>query len=132
MPWLWVAIGGGLGSVLRFWAQGRLQGAFPGMFPAGTLLVNLIGSAAIGFLGGCFAAEGPLAGQANLRLFLMVGVLGGFTTFSSFSLENMTLLRSGEARLAVLYVIASNGFGIALAFAGYALAKVFIRSGAGP
>jgi fluoride exporter len=132
MPWLWIAIGGGLGSVLRFWAQGRLQGAIPGMFPMGTLMVNLIGSAVIGFLGGCFAPGAPLAGQANLRLFLMVGILGGFTTFSSFSLENMTLLRSGETRLAVLYVLASNGFGIALAFGGYALARVFIRSGAGP
>jgi CrcB protein len=132
MPWLWVAIGGGLGSVLRFWAQGRMQGAFPGPFPMGTLFVNLVGSAVIGFLGGCFATGSPLAGQANLRLFLMVGVLGGFTTFSSFSLENMTLLRSGEARLAVLYVLASNGIGIAMAFGGYALAKAFIRSGAGP
>jgi CrcB protein len=102
------------------------------MFPVGTLLVNLIGSAVIGFLGGWFAAGAPLAGQANLRLFLMVGVLGGFTTFSSFSLENLTLLRAGEARLALLYIVASNGLGIALAFGGYALAKVLIRSGAGP
>jgi fluoride exporter len=132
MPWLWIALGGGLGSVLRFWMQGRVQAVFPGLFPMGTLAVNLAGSAVIGFLGGLFAPGSPAAAQANLRLFLMVGVLGGFTTFSSFSLENLTLLRSGEARLAVIYVLASNLFGIGLAFGGYALARAFIRSGAGP
>ena len=132
MHWLWIAIGGGLGSVLRFWLQGRVQGAFPGLFPIGTLAVNLIGSAVIGFLGGCFGPASPAAGPAQLRLFLMVGILGGFTTFSSFSLENLYLFRSGEGRLAAAYLLASNVLGVGLAFAGFALAKAVTRSGVGP
>lgn len=132
MHWLWIAIGGGLGSVLRFWMQGRVQGAVPGLFPAGTLAVNLLGSAVIGFLGGCFGPASTGAGPAQLKLFLMVGILGGFTTFSSFSLENLYLLRSGEGRLVAIYVLASNVFGIASAFGGFTLARTFTRSGAGP
>lgn len=132
MHWLWIALGGGLGSVLRFWLQGRVQGAFPGLFPMGTLAVNLIGSAVIGFLGGCFGSASPADGPAHLRLFLMVGILGGFTTFSSFSFENLYLLRSGEGRLAAIYLIASNVLGVALAFGGFALAKAVTRSGVGP
>jgi CrcB protein len=132
MEWLWIAIGGGLGSVLRFWVQGRLQGAWPGLFPIGTLGVNLIGSAVIGFLGGCFGPAHPAAATAHLRLFLMVGVLGGFTTFSSFSLENFYLLKGGEGRLMALYLVASNLLGVALAMGGFLLAKTLIRSGTGP
>jgi CrcB protein len=132
MHWLWIAIGGGLGSVLRFWLQGRVQVAFPGLFPTGTLAVNLIGSALIGFLGGCFGPASPAAGPAQLRLLLMVGILGGFTTFSSFSLENLYLLRSGEGRLAAIYLLASNVLGVALAFGGFALAKAVTRSSVGP
>src|SRR3989338_5851406 len=104
MQWLWVGIGGALGSLLRFFLQGRIQVAHGGAFPWGTLAVNLAGSAAIGALAALFAASG--APSRQLRLFLMVGILGGFTTFSSFSLENLELLRAGEGRLALFYVLA--------------------------
>ena len=130
MQWVYIAIGGALGSVLRFFLQGHIQKSLPGAFPMGTLGVNLLGSLVIGFLGGWFMASQPSTG--HLRLFLMVGVLGGFTTFSSFSLENMNLLRDGHGRLAVAYILTSNVLGIGLAFAGFFLAKALIRSGGEP
>jgi CrcB protein len=132
MHWLFIAIGGGLGSVLRFLLQGRIQAWHPGLFPIGTLGINLIASAVIGFLGGCFVPASPAAGPAHLRLFLMVGILGGFSTFSSYSLENLYLIRDGHGRLAALYILASNILGIAFAFAGFGAAKALIRSGAMP
>lgn len=129
MQWAWIAMGGALGSVLRFFLQGRFQTAFPGAFPIGTLGVNLIGSGIIGLLAGVFAAF-PV--HANVRLFLIVGILGGFTTFSSFSLENVNLIREGQGRLVVIYVLASNVIGIGLACAGYFLARALSRYAAGP
>lgn len=121
-----VAVGGAGGSVLRYAAQGFIRGAFPGSFPFGTLAVNLAGSLAIGALAALFAALGAGPGAQQARLFLMVGVLGGFTTFSSFSLETLVLLRAGEWRAALLYVLSSNAGGILLAFAGYALCRPLV------
>lgn len=130
MQWVYIAIGGALGSLLRYFLQGHIQKSLPGAFPMGTLGVNLLGSLVIGFLGAWFMASQPSTG--HLRLFLMVGVLGGFTTFSSFSLENLNLLRDGHGRLAVAYILTSNVLGIGLAFAGFFLAKALIRSGGEP
>ncbi len=124
MQWIWIGIGGALGSVLRYFLQGFVQTAYPGVFPVGTLAVNLAGSALIGFLAGLFESA-PVS--ANLRLFLVVGILGGFTTFSSFNLENLNLIRAGQGRLAVLYIVSSNVLGIGLAFGGYLLARSFMR-----
>ena len=76
MHWILIGIGGGLGAILRFLLQGRIQAWLPGLFPIGTLGVNLIASAVIGFLGGTFTPASPAAGPAHLRLFLMVGILG--------------------------------------------------------
>ena len=125
MQWVWIGIGGALGSLLRFLLQGRAQTAYGGLFPLGTLGVNLIGSAAIGFLGGWFISA-PV--PTNLRLFLMVGILGGFTTFSSFSLDALTLIRSGHARMALSYMLASNVLGVALAFGGFLCAQALARA----
>jgi fluoride exporter len=130
MQWFWIGLGGALGSMLRYSVQARMQTAVAGFFPWGTLSVNLIGSALIGILGGWFLAA-PFS--HNLRLFLMVGILGGFTTFSSFSLDVLTLLREGHARVALLYVLASNIAGLGLAFGGFLAARALIgRSVAGP
>lgn len=129
MPWIWVALGGSLGSLMRYALQGKVQSAFPGAFPVGTLAVNLIGSALIGILAAVLASAGlSAAAAAQGRAFLMAGILGGFTTFSAFSLENVNLLRAGEWRLALLYVLTSNVLGILLALGGYLAAKSLIRS----
>jgi len=94
--YLWVALGGALGSTGRY-AVGRAVARFAdGGFPLGTLIVNVSGSLLIGVLAGLAATEGRAALSADARAFLLIGVLGGFTTFSSFSLETLHLLRTGE------------------------------------
>lgn len=128
MQWAWIALGGALGSVLRFALQGRIQEAWPGSFPMGTLGVNLMGSAAIGLLAGTFAAF-PV--PSGVKHFLIVGLLGGFTTFSSFSLENLNLIRSGQAMQALAYIAASNGMGILAAGGGFFLARALGRYAGG-
>jgi fluoride exporter len=125
MQYVWVGIGGALGSILRIFLQTWVQSTSATLFPIGTLAVNLMGSAVVGFLGGVFESV-PVSPQ--LKVFLVVGVLGGFTTFSAFSLGNLTLIRSGQGRTAILYILTSNALGIGLAFGGYFLARFVIRS----
>jgi CrcB protein len=125
MLWFLVGLGGALGSLLRFFLQGQIQVAMGGRFPWGTLSVNLIGSAAIGALA-ALLEKAPVPPQ-NLRAFAMVGVLGGFTTFSSFSLENLNLLRAGESRLALAYLAASNALGIGAAVICFFAARALLR-----
>lgn len=111
----------------RFWLQARIQAMLPGPFPLGTLAVNLAGSLCIGALAALFESLPPSPAAAQSRLFLFIGVLGGFTTFSSFSLENLALLRAGQWRLALLYILASNALGIGLALGGYLGLKAVLR-----
>lgn len=124
---LLVGIGGGLGALGRFALQGRIQAAMASGFPWGTMAVNLIGSALIGALA-AFLETLPGAGaESRTRAFLAVGILGGFTTFSSFSAESLALLRAGEWRSALIYVLASNVFGILLAAAAFAAARLVFK-----
>lgn len=117
----YIAIGGALGSILRYWVSGLTHKVFNGGFPWGTLSVNLIGSIVIGFLWGL--SETVLI-SSNTRLFLFLGILGSFTTFSSFSLENFNLLRDGEYWPAALNIFLSVFFGIALVFIGYFISRL--------
>lgn len=116
---LQVALGGALGASGRYLtglAAIRLAG--PG-FPWATLAVNIVGSFAMGVivvLLGHYSAN-------RFAPFLMIGVLGGFTTFSAFSLDAMTILERGQTGLAATYVIASVGLSLAAIFAGFALAR---------
>jgi CrcB protein len=109
-----VALGGAAGSVARY----AVQAAFR-LHPAGTLAINLAGSLLIGLC----AAWAERGAAPWLRPWIMAGFLGGLTTFSGFSLENLRLLRDGQAGAALLYVGASVVGGIALAAVGYALAR---------
>lgn len=107
MSFLWVALGGALGSTGRY-AVGRAIARFAdGGFPIGTLVVNVSGSLLIGVLAGLAAADGRPALSPDSRAFLLIGVLGGFTTFSSFSLETLDLARTGEWAGAALNVLGS-------------------------
>ena len=117
-----VAVGGAVGAALRYhagqWAgQWAVQLSGSGaQFPWGTLSVNVIGSLAMGLLAGWLARQGT--GAENLRLILGVGLLGGFTTFSAFSLEMMQLVERGSAGLAIGYAGASVLAGLAALYIG--------------
>jgi len=115
---LTVAAGGAVGAWLRF-AAGRLIGAGP--FPYATLSVNVLGSLAMGLLAGWLARHG--AGGEHWRLLLGVGVLGGFTTFSAFSLEIALMIERGAMAQAALYIGLSLVGGVGGLFAGLALAR---------
>ena len=116
--------GGAIGTLARYSVSGVVHRWFGSSFPFGTLAVNLIGSLIIGFLWGLFERE---ALTPNIRSFLFIGVLGGFTTFSSFSLETYNLLRDGETKWALVNILANNIVGLLLVFAGLVLAR-FVRN----
>jgi CrcB protein len=115
-----IAIGGAAGSVLRYlvssWGQ-RAQGGFP----AGTLLVNVLGSLSIGVLAVAFAA--PQSVRVELRLLLIVGLLGGFTTFSTFALETFRMAEEGARGRALSNVLLSNALCLLAVWIGYRVAQ---------
>ena len=98
MAYLWVAIGGALGSVGRFWLSGLVANRFGETFPWGTLVINVTGSFVIGVIGALAIPEGRMDSPSRqfATQFLMIGVCGGYTTFSSFSLQTLNLLRDRE------------------------------------
>lgn len=116
---LWVALGGGIGSALRYLLSTAVERLAPGAFPAGTLAVNLLGCLAIGVSWGALDRYCP--GNSALRLLVITGVCGGFTTFSTFSRENFTLLQSGRPGAALLYTVASVLGGVCLTWGGWTL-----------
>ena len=120
MPWLAVAAGGALGAVARYGMAGLVQRVAGGAFPWGTLAVNVLGALLM-----CIIVEGAArlwTVPTDLRLFLTTGVLGGFTTFSAFSLET-TMLWERAPVLSVAYVEASIALGVACCVAGFWLLR---------
>ena len=121
MNYVLVFIGGGLGSTLRHtinMASARTLGT---AFPWGTFLINITGSTVMGLIAGYLAFKGQAS--QPWRLFLMTGILGGYTTFSAFSLDAALLYERGEVGLALLYVLGSVVLAIAGLFAGLALVR---------
>jgi len=123
----YVALGGAIGSVLRYQA-GRLMTLVLGpaavtAFPWATLLVNVSGSLAMGLLAGWLARNGGIAGDAG-RLFVGVGLLGGFTTFSAFSLELMMLIERGQPALALTYAGVSIIAGLTALYIGLIVMRI--------
>ena len=114
---LWIALGGALGSVARYWLALWAVPISRGL-PWGTIMINVAGSFAIGFFGTLTLAAGRHPAPETARLFFMVGVCGGFTTFSSFSLQTLDLLRAGapgralaNAALSVLLCLGAVALG---------------------
>ena len=124
MGFLIVFIGGGLGAALRHGVNLLSARLFGTAFPWHTLIENVTGSLMMGLLAGYFAFKADPSAQ-HWRLFLTTGILGGYTTFSAFSLDAMLLYERGETALAALYVVASVGLAIAGLFAGLALVRQF-------
>ena len=121
--YLLVALGGALGSLLRYLLGAWVQGLLGPGFPWSTLLVNALGSLLIGAVVR-LSLEGALSGEA--RLFLAVGVLGGFTTFSSFSYETLALVQDGEVLLALAYALGSLLLSFILVYLGYRLGGMLV------
>lgn len=121
---LLVGAGGALGSVLRYlvglW---MLQRAGP-VFPWGTLFVNVTGSFLIGFLAQFIMHK--MGASPEIRVFLITGVLGGYTTFSAFSLDAIALLEHGQTMSGLAYIVASVGLSILAVFAGLALMRAMV------
>jgi CrcB protein len=127
MTYLWVALGGALGSVARY-TSSTVAARWLGLgFPWGTLFVNVAGSFAIGLLAALVTADGRPLLDTEARAFLLVGVLGGFTTFSSFSFETLELARGGALGAAAANVALSLALCLAGAWLGFAAAGLLNR-----
>jgi CrcB protein len=116
--WLAVAAGGALGSLLRHGVNHLFSSLVERPIPHATAAVNLIGAGVIGILAGLIAS-GHLHLSAAMRTFVFVGILGGFTTFSSFMLDTLTLFYGGEPVVAIVNVLGQTVLGLAAIWAGY-------------
>jgi CrcB protein len=123
MGYLVVFLGGGIGAALRHGSNLAVARMLGTAFPYGTLLINISGSFIMGLVAAYFAFKGDAS--QHWRLFLTTGILGGYTTFSAFSLDAALLYERGEVGSAALYVIASVAISIAGLFAGFALMRSF-------
>ena len=121
MAYLWIALGGALGSVGRYWLSGVVTGRTDGTFPWGTLLVNVSGSFVIGLLAALTEPGGRRYLSPAGRQFFMYGVCGGYTTFSSFSLQTLDLLREGDFAKAGANVLGSVVLCMVAVWLGYLL-----------
>ena len=96
LAYIWVAIGGALGTTARYWLSGLIARSIGETFPWGTLLINISGSFLIGFVAALTGPGGRSFVGSTMRQFVMIGVCGGYTTFSSFSLQTLNLVNDGE------------------------------------
>ena len=127
LAYLWIAIGGAIGSMARYGIGGLVSNKFGGSFPWGTLVVNVSGSFIIGILGSLTAPEGKMNPQSRVfaTQLLITGVCGGYTTFSSFSLQTFNLLRDREWLYAGGNVLLSVLLCMIAVWLGYLLGSMF-------
>ena len=123
LNYLWIAFGGALGTAARFWFSGIMARNFGETFPWGTLLVNVSGSFAIGFFATLTDPEGRLLVAPSARQFFMVGICGGYTTFSSFSLQTLKLVQDKEWLHAGANIVGSVVFCLLAVWFGHLLAE---------
>ncbi|HJT26949.1 MAG TPA: fluoride efflux transporter CrcB [Pyrinomonadaceae bacterium] len=119
---IFIALAGVIGTLTRYWLAGFVARQYGENFPWGTLIVNLIGS----FLAGALyhLAEERLLISPTARTVILIGLIGGFTTFSSYGLQTFTLLRDGQIGLATLNVAVSNVLGLLMVWMGYVVCKL--------
>jgi CrcB protein len=122
MSYLWIFIGGGLGSIARFAGSGLVAHWFGETFPWGTMIVNITGSFVIGFFAAITSPDGRWLVSSEFSRFFVVGICGGYTTFSSFSLQTLQLARDGEWLKAGGNVVLSVVLCLLAVWLGYVLA----------
>lgn len=123
-----IFLGAGSGGLLRYWIGGVVQNWWGPAFPLGTLVVNISGCLAIGFL--ATAWSGPVLIREEYRQGVLIGIIGGYTTFSSFGRETIALAHDGEWIRGGLYVVASVALGLIAVWLGGALATKLYGAGA--
>ncbi len=119
--YLWIAFGSALGGAGRYWCSGVIARHIGETFPWGTLIVNVVGSLLIGLLATVTEPDGRLLMSTTARQFFMIGVFGGFTTFSSFSLQVLNLVRDGQWPAASFYIAGSVVLCLVGVWLGHAL-----------
>ena len=124
--YLWIAAGGALGSMARFWLAALVAEIIGPQFPWGTILINILGSFVIGFFATFTGPGGRMIASFNARAFVMVGICGGFTTFSSFSLQTLDLARESRWLQAGGNIVLSVVACLIAVWAGHALAAAMI------
>jgi CrcB protein len=122
--WLAVAVGGALGSMARFWLAGAIAALTSPRFPWGTLLINVLGSFVIGLVGSLTLSPARVGMHPDIRIFLMTGICGGFTTFSAFSLQTLELLQGGEIVPALGYAVGSVVLCVVATYCGWLLGRL--------
>jgi CrcB protein len=125
LTYIWVGLGGALGSIARFWVSGVVARHVGETFPWGTLIVNVTGSLIIGFFATATGPDGRWLAAPSMRQFVMLGICGGYTTFSSFSLQTLDLVRDGEYFRAGANSVLSLILCLAGVWVGHALAASF-------
>ncbi len=127
LTYLYIALGGAFGSVARTWTANVFVRMYGPHFPWGTVFINIAGSFIIGFFGALTASDGRFAAHSDARAFVMIGICGGFTTFSSFSLQTLDLVRDGKPGAALANVGLSILLCLVAVAAGYASAGAVNR-----
>jgi CrcB protein len=124
--YFWIAVGGALGSMARFWLGAVVTEILGPQFPWGTILINILGSFVIGFFATFAGPGGRVLASFNTRAFVMVGICGGFTTFSAFSLQTLDLARESHWAQAGGNIVLSVLLCLLAVWAGHALASAMI------
>ncbi|MGA2870381.1 MAG: fluoride efflux transporter CrcB [Verrucomicrobiota bacterium] len=127
LAYLWVAIGGALGSVGRFWLSGLINERFGQTFPWSIMVINITGSFVIGILAAFTNPDGPMTPQTRVftTQFLMIGICGGYTTFSSFSRDTLRLMQDGQWLYAGGNIVLSVVLCLIAVWLGYMLGSLF-------
>jgi fluoride exporter len=122
--WVAVAVGGALGSVARFWMATVMTALTGPRFPWGTLLINVLGSFVIGVVAGMTLTPARVGMHPDIRIFLMTGICGGFTTFSAFSLQTLELMQNGDVVPAFGYAVGSVVLCVFATYCGWLLGRL--------
>jgi fluoride exporter len=121
LTYLWLGLGGAIGTVGRFWLDNAISNRFGRSFPLGILAINVTGSFLIGILASLIGPEGRLMVSPTVRMFFMIGICGGYTTFSSFSLNTLNLIRERQWLYAGVNVVASVVLCLLAVWLGYVI-----------